>query len=89
MKTVGSFQVKSLKDAGLASGKAHGMIAKSDRFEVWGNKHLVGNVGQRRYHITYSAVCVVSREPRRIENVVLPPNVQSNLDKVLAHLETL
>lgn len=84
MKTVGSFQVKSLKDAGLTSGEWTGLVATSETFLVWGHRMRVGQEGFRRYIVKFS---VSRRDKQPIE---LPVKVgHSDLKKILAHLETL
>lgn len=70
-------------------GMGHGLVAKSDKFEVYATRTRGGVEGQRYYHITFSVVRVLSTEPRKIESIELPPTCQSSLEKVLAHLEKM
>lgn len=91
MKTVGTFQVKSLKEAGLVSGSEHRFVASNGKFEVWGTRFRRTLSYKRVYCLTFEAIRMLSKpgEPRRFEKVQLPDGCHSRLDKTLAFLETL
>lgn len=78
-----------VRTAPLSSVKSFGkVVAKNDRFEVWAVRYLAGNRGQRHYRIEFSAVEVLVASPRQIQKVSLPATIQSNLAKIMAHLES-
>lgn len=89
MKTVGTFQVKSLKDAKLVSGQNYAIVAKSEKFEIWGNRHRGGADGDRFYRLTFSALRILSAEPRKFEHIALPDGCCGSVPKIIKYLESL
>lgn len=71
------------------SGVGHGLVARSERFEVYAVRTRYGPKGRRRYAVTFSAIEVLGREPRRIREVPLPDTMRSDLGKVIAYLRPL
>lgn len=78
-----SFQLFPVSKA--VHGLGHGLVARSERFEVWASRSR--QKGQRAYHITFSALEIVSQEPRQIREIPLPRQIHSNLKSVVAFLE--
>lgn len=68
---------------------AGGIAAKSNRFEIWARRYRTGAEGRRGDVIVFSAVEIVSHEPRRVQEVPLPGACRSNLVKAIRHLESM
>lgn len=67
-----------------------GVVAKSDRFEVWARRHRAAQGWRRVYHTSFTAIEVLTKEPpRKTREIELPDNMRSNLDKIIAFLESL
>jgi hypothetical protein len=60
-----------------------GVVARSDRFEVWARRARGGPKGRRYYVVCFSVVEVLSKDPRRVREVELPSTISSNLDKIV------
>jgi hypothetical protein len=65
-----------------------GIVAKNDRFEVWAFRHRQGHAGNRKYVVSFEAVEVLSRHPRKIREIELPATKRSNLQAICAYLES-
>jgi hypothetical protein len=74
--------------AKAVSGVGGGMVARSERFEVYASRHRCGDRGRREYRVSFSVVEVLSKEPRKIVPVELPLNYGSNLPKLLTLLSS-
>lgn len=91
-RTVGSFKVRSMKDAGLTGGETiSSFVAKSEKlgFEVFGDRRIYGQPGRREYANSFYVLKVLTVSPRTFEDFKLPTSVNRfDLKKVLAYLET-
>jgi len=88
MKTLLGFQRFSVSKILQASSHG-GVVAKSERFEVWAHKYRAGNKRERHTAIGFSVCEVLSMEPRKVRNVELPDTCRSNLEQIIAHLSTV
>jgi hypothetical protein len=63
-----------------------GVVARSERFEVWARTHRAGRTGERHTVVGFSVIEILSKEPRKIREVELPVACRSNLDRIIQHL---
>ena len=73
----------------VTGNPAGGLVATSERFEVWACRSRHGRPGSRYYTTHFDVVEVLSHEPRVVRPYLVPETLQSNLAKILAHLESL